>query len=170
MKFTPKSEQELLSAGLYKEGIYDFEILTAEERKSKKGNDMIKLEVRVFNHDLGSAITVDDYLVDVPSMEFKIRHAAESVGLLDQYNTGFMGADDFVGKCGKLRLGIQEGALKEDGTRYRNKNSVEDYIAPSGGEVAKDKIEKELDDSIPFTWALPFILPALFIAHSGIIA
>lgn len=150
MKFAPKSEEELLVSGLYPDGIYDYEILTAEERTSKKGNDMIKLEVRVFNHEAGNAITVDDYLVDVPSMEFKIRHAAESCGLLDQYSTGFIQASDFVGRCGKLRLGQQEGALKDEGTRYRSRNVVEDYIKPSGREVSKEKTERELDDSIPF--------------------
>ena len=52
MELKPKSRDEIAREKLLKPGIYNFEVMCAEETTSRAGNAMIKLKVRVF-HDGG---------------------------------------------------------------------------------------------------------------------
>ncbi len=148
MRFNPQSNEELEKKAeerrtrlLMEPGIYDFEVAQAQDTVSKSGNDMIKLQLKVWDKD-GNERFVFDYLLE--AMEFKLRHFAESVELLDLYNAGEMFAPDCVGRCGKVELLVEKGARKPDGTMYPDKNTVKDYV-PSLA-----KIELPFDDTIPF--------------------
>jgi hypothetical protein len=150
MKFQPKSKSEIDSDGLLTPGEYDFEIVTAEDTISKSsGNEMIKLKVNVFDAN-GGKRTIFDYLM--PSVAFKLRHAAEACGLEDEYESGNLEAFDFEGKTGRCKVNIQ----KDKSGQYPDKNGIADYIPlVTTGTVekktqrAKTKAE-DLDDSIPF--------------------
>lgn len=148
MRFAAKTEDQLNEERMLPEGEYPFEISAAEETTSAKGNEMIKLLVRVFKPD-GQFILVNDYLLEI--MQFKLLHCSEACGLADKYDTGELAAEDFIGKTGKLKLG--QDPAKGD---FPAKNSIKDYIADSAGEKPpKDALEKvgdkdELEDSIPF--------------------
>lgn len=155
MKFTPKTDLELKEENSkfkpWPDGIYAFTVreqvvlgtrtLTTEERVSKSGNDMIVLVLEVFANDDEKSIFLEDYLLE--SMAFKFKHAAEACGLLKQYESGEIKADDFIGKSGEVSLTIQKGQKKDDGSNYPDRNSVKDYIKASGGDV-------DLEDSITF--------------------
>lgn len=148
MRTTPKSEKELAEAGLWPAGTYDFEVLTAEDTTSRKGADMIKLKVKIYN-DEGQSQTVFDYLLD--AMAHKLRHAAEAFGLLDEYEAGGFDAIDCEGKTGKVKIKIE----KSEG--YPDKNAIADYIVTPSvvGMVKAEKKARvagggDLDDSIPF--------------------
>jgi Protein of unknown function (DUF669) len=155
MKFTPKSDKEIAEERLLPEGEYGFEISQGVEKTSKAGNEMIELTVRVFKDD-GSFLLVTDYLME--SMMYKVSHAAKACGLEDKYNMGKLTGDDFVGKTGQLKLGIQ----KDKNGQYPDKNVVKDYIVPKDGEqavkpkgsIAASKDKKvdtsDLEDEIPF--------------------
>jgi hypothetical protein len=127
MKFKPKSEREVSSAGLFPPGEYDFEIVEATEDTSKSGNDMIVMKVSIFNQE-GQRRFVFDYLVDTDGGAYKIRHCAESVGLLASYERGELEADDLVGKAGTCKVGIQ----KDKTGNYPDKNVINDYFKPKG--------------------------------------
>lgn len=105
MKFTPKSDKELAEERLLPEGEYGFEISGAVDKVSKAGNDMIELTVRVFKDD-GNFLLVTDYLME--AILYKVAHACKACGLYDRYENGNLEADDFVGKTGQLKLGIQK--------------------------------------------------------------
>lgn len=147
MRFTPKSEKEINEERLLPEGNYPFEISGAESKKSKSGNDMIEITIRVYKPD-GKFILVTDYLME--KMLYKLLHCCQACGLEGQYNQGLLEADMFIGKTGMLKLKVDpEG-------QYPAKNSVKDYIKDAGKVVLpKDGLSKVLDkdleeDSIPF--------------------
>ena len=152
MKFTPKSDKELAEERLLPEGEYPFEISGGENTISKSGNDMIKLTVRVFKDD-GTFNLVDDYLLE--AILYKVSHACKACGLQDKYESGQLSGEDFIGKTGMLKLGIQ----KDKDGNYPDRNTIKDYIVPKDGDapvapkgsVAADKAKPTVEeDDIPF--------------------
>lgn len=142
MKVTPKSDKEL--SNVYLPGKYDAEIVDAQNTVSKAGNDMIKLQLRVFDGQAGSQF-IFDYLLD--SIAYKIKHAAQACGLLDKYNARELDASDFLGKGCQVKLKVQEDA---EG-KYKDKNVISDYVISDKPEVEKTKNKvSDIDDSIPF--------------------
>lgn len=148
MKFTPKTEKEITEENLLPEGRYDFEISGAEETLSKKGNEMIKLMVRVYKPD-GKFNIVTDYLLE--SMLYKLLHCCEACDLMAQYESGRLSADDFIGKTGQLKLVVK---IDETGN-YPDQNSIKDYVVDKNKPITKNPLQEVLDeanddDEIPF--------------------
>lgn len=127
MNFQPKTEQEIAESKLLPRGEYDFEIVDAFEKQSKtSGKPMLELKLKLSNGK-GAGRTITDYLLaEAPE---KLRHAADACGLLDKYKTGSLSNNDFRGKRGKLKLGIE----KDRKHTYPDKNVVLDYLCSSGG-------------------------------------
>ena len=119
MQFTPKSEKEIQAANLLPAGEYDFTVVRAEDTKSKAGNDMIKVTIGVYQQN-GTQRLMDDYLLE--SVPHKLRHFAETIGLLAQYEMGQLGADELEGRAGRVKIRIKEQ------TDYPSKNEVKDYV------------------------------------------
>lgn len=156
MRFQPKSESDIqaerdAAMGLWPKGVYDFEIIGAEDRISSKGNEMIELSVRVFNGD-GTHKTVRDFLLE--SMPHKLRHAAEACGMLADYERGTIAAGRMIGRTGRCRLGVE----KDKSGQFPDKNRIEDYDKPAvslGARPAPAAQRQavhagDLDDEIPF--------------------
>lgn len=146
ISFTPKSEEQLREEGLLKDGEYDFEILFAEHAVSKSsGASMIKLKIGVFRAD-GSQAHIFDYIV--ASMEHKLRHFCDAVGLLPQYQSGSLRPEDCHGRSGKCRI-----IIKEDKTgQYPPKNEIKDYILRKAKPltVAQAPASPVAEDDVPF--------------------
>lgn len=161
MRVTPRSSADIeaeVKANAKKlapwpTGTYDFEVLSAIDAVSNAGNDMIALELSVFNKE-GERRTIKDWLLD--EMAAKLRHAVEACGLVREYENGSLDAGDFIGKSGKVVLSIQP---PKDG--YSAKNNVRDYVsepASARAEVRRDTkaaakrapVDDDLDDQIPF--------------------
>jgi hypothetical protein len=161
MKVTPRTEAEVQSEGLLPEGIYDFEIIAAEEKTSKSGNDMIELKVNVFTDD-GRPRTIFDYLLEMDGMNYKLRHAAVNCGMEEQYISGNLSAVDFVGRTGKAKVRIQKG---KDG--YPDRNQIADYLEPHKPErktlpgTATANLAEELNDEVPFALVFAAALTGL---------
>lgn len=133
MKFTPKTEKELNSYPVWDKGDYSFEVIEAKDTTSQKGNDMIVLDIKLFDGD--KTMRVRDYLGEW-SM-YKIKHLCEACGLTKQYEAGEIAAILFENRTGKLKLDC-----KPDDDFP---NSVKDYIVPV------DENEDVLGgDEIPF--------------------
>lgn len=140
MKFSPKTDKELKEANLLQPGIYDFEVIAAEDKTSAAGNEMIALNMKVYGDN--RIVYVTDYLME--KMAFKLRHACDACGLLKQYESGELQASDFEGKSGKVKLKID---TDKEG-KYADKNGVADYVkSESNAELAKSVTD---DDSVPF--------------------
>lgn len=158
MRFVPKSEAEVSAGSLLSPGIYDFEIVKATETTSKaSGNDMIALEVKVYDTD-GRGQTVFDYLVGTEKAQYKVRHCAASVGLLDHYETGELDAEILIGRAGRCKV-----VMKKGNGQYADQNAIADYIAVEATNGAAKaagfgmppshrtgNLKDDLNDDIPF--------------------
>ena len=159
---------------VWPDGDYDFTVIeeidfgsktTKTEEKTSKvkengkgGNPMAVVCLKVFHND-GSDFTqhIVDYAVQTGSMAFKWRHLADALGLTEKYEAKTLTTNDMVHKSGKLKLISQKGGKKDDGTFYKDKNVVDDYIPKEESIVglAKPKAKKlvsndDLSDDIPF--------------------
>ena len=123
MQFKPKSADDIKREGLIDTGVYDFEVTSAEDRKSKKGNDMIAIRISVYVD--GNARPMRDWLME--SMAYKLRHFCEVTGLLAKYEAGTLTAQDCQGMAGKVRIGIK------DDEQYGPQNNVKDYVVAKAG-------------------------------------
>ena len=157
MQFNSKSREELARESLTPPGEYDFEIISAEETTSKKGNEMIKLKLRVFVEN--GEIHVYDYLV--AGMEYKLANFCDAIGRSDDYDDGEINADNLVGCAGKLKLVIEEAEKDKDTgeVKWPAKNVVKTYIAGKKGQekMAERRVKtaptaavKTDDEEIPF--------------------
>lgn len=125
MKLTPKTQEEIDLENLMPEGVYDFEVVKAEDKISKKGKEqgltepnMIEVNLKVFHGDGYSFVR--DWLLE--AMPGKLLHFVNEAGLADKYADGEFVAADCVGKCGKVKIVVEEAKGAFDA-----KNSVKDY-------------------------------------------
>ena len=130
MRFEPKTEKQLAEENLLPKGTYPFEVMKATAKQSKKGNDMIELELRIFAQD-GKERGLRDWLM--PAMGFKLFHFCAYAGLSQQYDAGTLTSHDCEGKTGFLELTIQEDKTGE----FPPRNSVKDYVRPEFRKDAK---------------------------------
>lgn len=155
MRFTPKSNEEIEKAqaarGPFRPGVYDFEVIDAVEKTSQGGNDMIEIDIKVYG-DGGDFKKVRDWLLE--KIEYRLRHFAETVGLVSEYEAGELHAFDMIGKSGKVKLGIEKGTGS-----YPDRNKVTDYAPDENGVKAqKPAAQRQMatassdgyDDTIPF--------------------
>lgn len=123
MKFTPvqneNDKDEVYADEVFDVGEYEFKVVSAQDSKSKAGNEMIRLGVAVF--DNGRQIKIYDYLLE--AMKFKLKHFCEAARLEKQYATGTLTSQMCIGKSGRLKLTIQVDKYG----KYPDKNIVEDY-------------------------------------------
>lgn len=120
MRIQPKTEAEISADGLFPAGVYTFEVMKAEETTSKAGNDMIALTLKVYNEDDGFTL-VNDYLLE--SIAYKLRHFCETIGLLPQYESGTLDANEMIKQAGKVKI-----AIEHKNPDYPAKNVVKDYV------------------------------------------
>jgi hypothetical protein len=122
MTFDPQNEKTLAENKPLHAGVFQFEILQAWEKTSQAGNPMFEIRVQVTNGDSVSR-TLADYLLPKGIRAEKLLHCCISCGIRDLYDSGSLPASAFVGKRGRLRLGIE----KRKG--FPDRNVIEDYIA-----------------------------------------
>jgi len=128
VKFAPRSEEELRAEaekrGAWPNGVYDAEIVSAEEKISSKGNDMIEMTLNVYHED--TQRQMKDWLVE--AMAFKLRHCCDAAGLSDAYEAGTLDAWQLESKSVKVKL-TTESYIGSDGVS-RKRNKIADYVAP----------------------------------------
>lgn len=156
MRFTPKSEEELRAEaekrGAWPNGVYDAEIVTAEEKVSSKGNDMIEMTLNVYFDD--TQRQMKDWLVE--AMAFKLRHCCEAAGLSDSYESGTLEAWALEGKSVKVKL-TTEAFIGNDGVS-RKRNKIADYVVTEsvGARAAAPASKPASKASDPFGDDIPF--------------
>lgn len=121
MKTNPRSERDIRDEMVLPAGEYDFEVESACDKTSQKGNEMIELTLCVFAED-GSTRKVRDWLLT--SMELKLNRFCYATGLQDAYIADELTSFTCQGATGKVKLGI------EDSDEYGKQNRVKDYIVP----------------------------------------
>lgn len=144
MRFEPKTEKEVQEMNLRDPGEYDFLVVSAEDKLSGAGNEMAEIKLQM--EDAGARnFTLTDYLVGTPGMAFKVRHFAETAGLLAEYEKGNLPAEFMEGRTGRCKVGIQPAQ-----GQYRAKNIVVDYVGTGARGPVTAKTPELVDDEIPF--------------------
>ena len=152
--FTPSTDDELDTIDLAPEGIYDFEIIKAERKISRSGNNMAALQLLI--NDNGAKRIIFDWLVfsEVNMCKKKVSHFCKAVGLVEEYKQGKL-REELDGYEGKVEIGIGDMMPNPSGGFYPKKNVVIDYIADKEN---KNKLESSeatednpfVDSDIPF--------------------
>lgn len=145
MQFKPKTEEEI--SRLFEKGRYPFKVIDAEEKKSKKGNDMIVLDVELRHNTIpGKTNRVKCYLI----FDYLIRHFCYATGLVDEYNSGNLFASSIKGKEGIADVIVE---VDKEG-KYPDKNKIVDFIEKSssqnGSNLVNSSSQEDLDDDLPF--------------------
>lgn len=125
MRFQAKSENDIRRESLMPVGEYGFEVIHAEDKQSKSGNDMIALKMLVYMPD-GTQRHMRDWILEAFAM--KLRHFCEATGLIDRYQAGTLCAADCMGRTGRVRVGINEDKSGD----YPPSNKVIDYVVKGG--------------------------------------
>jgi hypothetical protein len=130
--FPPMTESELQALNMVEDGIYDFNVMKATQKTSKSGNQMIELQLVIWDKQ-GKEHIVFDYLVSITSMVYKIKHFCDTVGLDKEYQSGSFDVMQCEGRTGKAHIIIQAGQPNPNGGMYADKNAVKDYVMTDSG-------------------------------------
>jgi len=151
MNFSPKTQAEIDAMGLMKAGVYPFTVSTAKEEVSKSGNDMIKLNLEVFDKE-GKSHYVFDYLLEI--VAGKLFSFCVSTGMEQKYHAGILTSYDCIDKSGYVEIEIKKGNENPQGGTYPDKNNVKKYIVKPAGAVPSvyqsGTGKAEFDEEIPF--------------------
>lgn len=139
MKFDPRAANTLIP-----DGEYDAEIAEAEDTTSKKGNAMMKLNVKVWAGNGGPRV-VFDYIVD-PHSIWKLKQIAAAIGKNDVFASGEMGPSHIRGESVRVAIKTQKDKTGE----FEDKNVVARYLAPAAGSAGTGEAPSASDDEIPF--------------------
>jgi hypothetical protein len=145
MNFKSRTEKEIQEANLMPKGVYPFEVISAENAVSKKGNDMIEAVLRIFQPD-GKTRQLTVYLME--AMPAQLFHFCTYCGLAAEYGNGTLDAAQCVGKTGYVDIGI-----KEDKTgQYPPQNNVRDFVRPPALKpgTAPHPVAAKEDGDVPY--------------------
>jgi len=123
MEFNPQDAGDRGSFTLLPEGLYDIEVVEAEERTSQKGNQMIALTIEA-RHPDGYPSRVWDYLVSTPAALFKVKQFCDAAGLTSAFESGRLAIQDCRGRQLKAKIMVEAGR-----GGYQDRNSIREYVA-----------------------------------------
>ncbi len=153
--FPPMTEEEIKALNMVDEGIYDFEVVKATAKTSQKGNQMIEMQLMIWDKE-GKEHVIFDYLVSIKSMMYKIKHFCDTAGLDKEYQSGSFDVSQCEGRRGKAHIVVQAGQPNPAGGMYADKNAVKDYVMTDKGAVkhesdsSKPQVDNDLNDDLPF--------------------
>lgn len=117
MQFNPKEVSNPLP-----NGDYDFEVISAEDRKGKDGGEQIKVQMNFFGPQ-GRKVMVFEYLT--AKAVWKIQQFCDAIGIGDIFDTGKLTARHIKpGVGGRATLSIQSDKTGQ----YPDKNTVAKYL------------------------------------------
>lgn len=154
------TEEEAMQARfqLLPDGQYQATITKAEKRLSSSGNDMLVLDLDVYDKQ-GRTHKLKDYLLFTDNMIWKTRHAADSAGIMDAFEQKKITPSSFENKNVVVSVRTQKGNVipfeklkgKPEGSTYPDKNVVDDYVKRD--EQAAQAFQQDpgfLNDDVPF--------------------
>ncbi len=149
-KFVPKSEAEIVALNtppLLEEGVYPFIVREVTQESSKAGNPMLKVKLEVLAHDKSRRL-LTDYLLATDKMIYKLKHFCDAVGFEKEYEQGHLELNKCVNRGGRVKIGIQKGTVRDDGSLFADKNVIKDYtrILETVAQVTVQKHDTFNDD------------------------
>ncbi len=152
------SEQDAMNERfqLLKVGVYEAVVTASQDTVSSKGSPMMDITLSIYDEN-GKTHDVRDFLVFTKQMMWKVVHFAESAGCISGYEDGRFCSEMAINKRVLVKLTLEQGGeIPQDklkgkplGTRYFDKNKVEDYIK-QGEKVTNEKNPTPfMDDDMP---------------------
>jgi hypothetical protein len=138
---------------LLKEGQYEGVITSSTDTTSSKGSPMMDMTVSVYDEN-GKSHEIRDFLVFTKPMMWKVVHFADSANVSKEYEAGKLCSEVVLNKRVMVKIGIENGGEipadrlkgKPAGTRYFDKNKIEDYLKKE----KHGNAEPFEDDDVPF--------------------
>lgn len=132
MNFTPMTEEEAQPKNTpWPIGEYSFHVAEADEfmKYDAENNpiDWVKFKLAIYSEENPAVSRWINDRIPLQKLPWKFRHACFATGLEEKYATGQIHAQDFVGRSGRLRLGVR---TNQKDPKYNGLNEVKDYIAP----------------------------------------
>jgi hypothetical protein len=163
MKYTPYTEAQIISMNMMEEGIYPFEVLEATTTDKfnnpmvdRNGNDMAKLKLCVWDNENKERILIT-YMSGDGAFAYKLRHFAQTLGMIQDYEGGFFNVHNTIGKSGKANIIVKKGTMKNDGSgeMWADRNEVKDFVVSTEPVTIQPPVlsvppTQDLDDEIPF--------------------
>lgn len=156
--YDPMSEEQAMQErfSLLKDGDYDASVEKFDGKISAKGNRTVEFTLNVYDND-GKVHQIVDWITFTPKMTWKLRHHCVSGGMEKEFDNKTWRPQMSVGKLFRVKVVIDQGKEipadklkgKPPGSRYPDKNAIEDYIV-SPQKSAGQALPKEFDDGIPF--------------------
>jgi hypothetical protein len=141
MQFTPITPASPTS--LLLPGVYAFRVASAIDTTSRAGNNMVQLDLVVWDNERRQ-YRVRDWLLPQPVWADKVRSFFDAASMQTKYITGKIEAADCLGVHGRLRVDIQESVTP----RWPRQNTVKLYLRDpqslSGGKAAAINPAKRL--------------------------
>jgi hypothetical protein len=153
MPYKVWSEEQIQERNVSPEGEYPFEVILFNLKKTKPGidrngnqkaiNDMLELDLKFWDME-GVVRKQRDWIVFIDGMDWKLRHLANTLDLLEDYDNKTLEGYHLVGKTGVMCLGIKD-MIGNDGVK-KKVNYVKDYVKKGVG----DKLTPTKHDDNPF--------------------
>lgn len=152
------NEEEVMKArfNLLEDGEYDAVVKVATRRTSQSGNIMADMTLAVFDK-LGNSHEVRDFLVFTEKMLWKIKHFCDSSGQSEIYLQELFEPEMAEQQHVRVKVARQVGNEipfeklqgKPVGSKYPDKNVIDDYIPGKGASIGKPA-DEFISDNIPF--------------------
>ncbi len=150
MNFKPLTEEELQISSLLPEGVYDYEVIKAEDKISKAGNEYTSINLLVWDNE-GRTHTIFTNM----ALVFLLKHFCDVNNMQEKYKSGNIPAIEFMSKSGgKAVIAIEGEKPNPNGGTFKAKNIVKDYIVSPPGSFIKPLREEK--NNLPFDDAIPF--------------
>lgn len=149
MIFTPKNEEEIQKEGLCPDGSYSYQVIKAEDKISKAGNEYTSITLKIWDEQ------GKEHLIFTNMALIKLlKHFCDVNNMQDLYQSGNIHHENFLNKSGgRVLIGIEGEKENGKGGMYKAKNIVKDYIVAPHGSMMKPLPESKdsfVDDEIPF--------------------
>ncbi len=157
--YKPLNEEEVMKArfNILPNNVYDAYVTSAIRTKSGADNVMADIMVKIVDNE-GNTHEIRDFLVFTQKMLWKIKHFCDSAGLQQKYEEGNFQPEDAKDKHIRVLVGTKIGDVipfdrlgdRPEGSRYRDKNIIIDYVAREPITVVNAANQNHFDDAIPF--------------------
>lgn len=136
MRYTPYTEAQIQSMNVMDEGIYPFQVLEVilhdkygQVLRDKNGIDLAKIKLLVWDHENRERI-VYTFISGDGNFAYKLRHYAQTLGMIADYENGTFDIQSTEGKSGKANIVIKKGTIKSDGSgeMWPDRNDVKDFV------------------------------------------
>jgi hypothetical protein len=163
MRYTPYTEAQIQSMNVMEGGIYTFQVLEVDTKdkfgnplRDKNGIDMAKLKLLVWDKD-NRERTLITYISGDGNFAYKLRHFANAIGMIEEYDNATFDIMRTIGKSGKADIVIKKGTMKQDGSNemWPDRNDVKDFVVDGNSQSPRQPTSHPdsppmVDSDIPF--------------------